>query len=104
MVERLLNAEPLVIGKPDSEGRSALNVAVAWSNRRTVQLLLDRGAPCGQADHDAWGEHHSGETLLHFAARECTPSTVVRLITGRTDVNSLDEAGRTALHWAAVTS
>jgi ankyrin repeat protein len=64
--------------------------AERWEN---VRLLLDRGT-------DVEAKDRFGQTLLHYAARQCNAEALRMLIDRGVDVNSLSANKRSALFYA----
>lgn len=90
----------------DRYGSTPLHVAAGFTALEVVQKLLSFGADVSLAlevDDDDTLSHLfgvSGETVLHFAARNHKNPDVVDLIIKFIDVNVIDENGNTPLHVA----
>lgn len=77
----------------DSEGDTALNLAVMYGNESMVKLLLDQGA-----NHEA--QNHEGRTALMCAIVKGRVKNLEILLDFGVDVEARDKKGRTALNYA----
>ena len=112
----------------DKTGETSLHLAARYSRADAAKRLLDAGADANAGDNtgrtplhsaiaaDAVGvfqillrtratnlnaRMHDGTTPLILAARLTVEGMVESLITAQADINAADNAGKTALHWAA---
>ena len=79
----------------DNTGRSPLHAAVASDAQGVFQILLRNRAT------NLNSRMHDGTTPLILAARLAIEGMVEDLINADVDINSADDQGKTALHWAA---
>lgn len=79
----------------DITGRTPLHAAVASDAQGVFQILLRNRATNLNA------RMHDGTTPLILAARLAIEGMVEDLINADVDINSADDQGKTALHWAA---
>ena len=87
-------AEGAGIGRPDSGGQTALDLA-AVTGAISVEAAI----------HDAWKAEHpagSGATQLHEATSRDATALVLLLLGEGAEVDATDRDGRTALHRAAM--
>ncbi|CAH2275304.1 neurogenic locus notch homolog 3 [Pelobates cultripes] len=112
----------------DRTGETALHLAARYARADAAKRLLDAGADPNAQDHtgrtplhaavasDAQGVFQilirnrstdldarmgDGSTALILAARLAVEGMVEELVACHADVNSVDELGKSALHWAA---
>jgi Notch-like protein len=79
----------------DNTGRTPLHAAVASDAQGVFQILLRNRAT------NLNSRMHDGTTPLILAARLAIEGMVEDLINADVDINSADDQGKTALHWAA---
>ncbi|KAL9616219.1 MAG: hypothetical protein Q9160_008892 [Pyrenula sp. 1 TL-2023] len=92
-IKSILCAEPTLIGKMDSSGRTALSWAAWRADGETLEILLSYGADPNKADHH-------GKTPFSYAAGsdvECTG----RLLEAGAAVNTKSVKGATSLKLAS---
>lgn len=91
----LLDVVPLeqVQGPLDSEGNTALHLAVRSGHLKLTQELIQRGFQVNSPDGGL-------RTPLHVASMEDASDVVFELICGKADVNMADQNQQTALHKA----
>ncbi|XP_067107017.1 ankycorbin isoform X2 [Osmerus mordax] len=80
--------------KLDSEGKSALHVAVTRGQIECLSVLLAHGADLSVTDA-------SGLSALHLAAKHNHQECAKKLVQSKCAVDTVDASGRTALHHAA---
>eukprot|EP00794_Sanderia_malayensis_P017324 gene17324-19057_t len=97
IVQKLLDYEPvmLILNTKDSDGRTALHLAVAEDNKRLVRLLTSK-VDCSLSELD-----HMHRTPLHWAAILGHTSTAELLIERGSDPLMPDQNGVRPLHYAA---
>ena len=94
MVRKLL-ALGVPCGKADGHGHVPLHLAAAAKGVETVQVLLAAGADPEVGDRD-------GDTALMFTMQVNGPREIRRALIQHTrNINQVNHAGRTALHYAA---
>lgn len=85
---RLISSEPSATFALETP----LRVAIALDDRKTLQVLIQRGVDVNQVSG-------KGETPLMFAVAAGAPGIAEDLLQVRARVNALDEKGRTAPGW-----
>lgn len=103
LVERLLRAEPTLVGASRTGGLGdpvkPLSAAVAKRDEAMVRLLLARGARADDTGSDDVGR--PARSALHYAARERQPVLVRLLLANGAVPDARDPWGETPLHQAA---
>lgn len=94
-IKRLISHGANVNAKDESDGTTALHVAVENGNLETVQLLLDYGA---KVNH----KNRSGRTPLMQIDEDANSALVQKLLDYNAKMNVVDGEGDTALMSAAV--
>jgi len=128
VIQDLISQDADINAQMDKTGETPLHLAARYRRADAAKLLIDAGADVNAQDHsgrtplhssvstDAQGVFHillknratnlnaktgDGTTPLILAARLGIEGMVEQLIEAEADVNSADEQGKTALHWAA---
>ncbi|OJD33069.1 ankyrin repeat protein [Diplodia corticola] len=86
-----------ILNHTDSEGRTALSIAVENQHENAVRLLLVKGSP----DIDVNVQDIAGRTALHLAAENGNRNLVQLLLKKKAKQDIQDDLGRTALLLAA---
>ncbi len=110
------------VNAKDLHGRTPLHEAAFWEKKETVEFLLASGAQVNAKDVDgatpldevdvtgrgvlkalrkSGGESGDNSANLLYAARTGKVESVKKYVARGADINTRDEGGRTALHWAA---
>lgn len=87
-----------VIDSQDKQGRTPVFYAVIGQHMECLQVLIDRGA-------NNYPEDRHARSLLHVAATQVgneSPDLISFLLQIGHDVDSVDESGKTSLHWAVM--
>lgn len=84
------------VDKPDSEGQTALFLAVKNGHTTAVRMLLDKSNELHAADLD-YKNKDGNTSLMEAAANGCTDMVKIFLGTGRVDVNSRNYRQESAL-------
>jgi len=96
-LERLLDAEPALVGARAVDGFSPLHLAAFFGHAGSVGLLISRGA-----DVNAVADNATRVSPLHSAAASRDTATVRAVLAGRPDPDARQAGGFTALHSAAM--
>ena len=93
---RVLIAQETKLNERDTDGRSALHLAVRGQHWDVVRLIVDAGASSETRDSE-------GSTPLHDACELCRDDDVIeRLISSGAPLNQVNLRGRTPLHTAVL--
>jgi ankyrin repeat protein len=94
-IQKLLDANPDILGATDPSGRTALHLAVLKGNQPVVELLLQRGLPVNTQDKE-------GRTALHAAAIKGNKEMALLLLANGADLSVKDKDNYTAPQLAYV--
>ena len=92
-VDTILNLNQVIIDITNSQGDTALNLAVRYGNIQIVRLLIQQHANINTANH-------FGDTPLHTAAILGLPDIVNLLLAAGADENATNHDGNTAFQAA----
>lgn len=92
---RILLAHKADVNARDSQGTTALWIAISKSDQPMVELLLDNGA-----DANIGYEYANGWTVLHSIVRDGKKDLAELLLARGANVNATDKSGQTPLHLA----